>query len=353
MAANIQTTSRWVLRGQKGVESLQLQQNVPIPPLGETEVLVQIHAASLNHRDVAMAKGAYGQVSKEDVIPGSDGAGIVVAVGPNVVSFKPGDKVVTHMTPHLPADAVPDFADIRLGMGQIVDGTLTTHGIFTETALVRMPKSLDFDQASTLCCSALTAHNALFGVPSHAPTKGSWVLVQGTGGVSIAALQFAVAVGANVIATTGSDAKKKRLEELGAKHVLNYRNDPKWGETAKSLTPGGVGLDVVVDVGGLNTLGQSLKAAKVDGLVSACGLLGSTPEGEEAPNVMAVFTSGCMLRGVLLGSRTRFQEMCEWIDEIGFKPVVDDRIFKLEELQDAYRYVEEQKHFSKIVIRTV
>jgi NADPH:quinone reductase-like Zn-dependent oxidoreductase len=278
-------------------------------------------------------------------------AGTVIAVGPSVTSFKPGDNVVTHMTPHLPADVVPDFPDIRLGMGQIVDGPLSTHGIFEETALVRMPSSLTFDQACTLSCSGLTAYNALFGLPSHAPAQGSWVLVQGTGGVSIAALQFAVAVGANVIATTSSDVKKKRLEALGAKHVLNYRTDPRWGETAKSLTPGKVGVDVVVDVGGLSTLGQSLKATRVDGLVSACGLLGSTPDGEETPNVLSVLMNGCIVRGVLLGSRTKFEEMCRWIEEVGVKPVVDDRIFKFKEVQEAYRFVDEQKHFSKIVIR--
>lgn len=370
MPVNTQTASRWVLNGQQGFQSLELQQDVPIPPLGDSEVLVKIHAASLNYRDVSISKGGHGQVSNEGVVPGSDGgrpsftdlrerkvtnltalAGTVMAVGARVTSFKPGDNVVTHMTPHLPPDASPDFPDIQSGMGQIVDGPLRTRGIFTETALVRMPKSLTFDQACTLSCSGLTAYNALFGVPSHAPRKGSWVLVQGTGGVSIAALQFAVAAGANVIATTSSDAKKQRLEELGAKHVLNYRTDLKWGETAKKLTPGKVGLDVVVDVGGLNTLGQSLKATRVDGLVSACGVLGNTPKGEETPDVLSVLMNGCMMRGVLLGSRMRFEEMCEWIDEVGVKPAVDDRIFKFEEVQEAYRFMEEQRHFSKIVIR--
>ena len=279
-------------------------------------------------------------------------AGIVVAVGAKVAIFKPGDKVVTHMTPHLPADTPPDFTDIRRGMGQNVHGTLATHGIFAESALVRMPTTLSFEQACTLSCSGLTAYNALFGLRSHAPTKDSWILVQGTGGVSIAALQFAVAAGANVIATTSSESKKKRLEELGAKYVLDYKADPHWGESAKALTSGKRGLDLVVDVGGLNTLGQSLKAVRVDGLVSACGLLGKTPEGKEAPGIMSVLMSGCTLRGVLLGSRTRFEEMCKWIDEVGVKPVFDDRIFGFEEVKEAYSYVQEQKHFSKIVVRT-
>lgn len=206
------TNSAWTLNEQNGIDSLT-PTDIHIPDLGDFDVQVKIHAASLNYRDIVLAKaspfrtlsrycicihplttdqGSIPLPFRPGVIPGSDGAGIVEAVGSKVTGFRPGDRVCTHLTSQLPSSKPASMADICAGLGQQLDGTLRTHGVFHETALVPMPPSLDFLQASTLTCSGLTAWNALFGIGALRPKKGNYVLVQGTGGVSIAALQVRI-----------------------------------------------------------------------------------------------------------------------------------------------------------------
>lgn len=205
-----QQTAAWVLREQKGVDGLEFVQDLPILAIREDEVLLKIYAASLNYRDVVIVKviclyvmiippseiqaelsqGALGlPSSKADLVPGSDGAGIVQAVGANVKDFAVGDRVCTHLTCGLTEDELPGFTDISSGLGHTLDGTLRQFGVFHKTSLVKMPSNLNFLEAATLTCSGLTAWNALFGLEGKAPLAGSTVLVQGTGGVSIAALQ--------------------------------------------------------------------------------------------------------------------------------------------------------------------
>lgn len=303
--------------------------------------------------------------------PASDGAGIVEAVGSRVNSFKPGDRVCTHLVSQLPSSEAPNFLDINSGLGQHLDGTLRHHGTFHESALVPMPPGLDFLEASTLTCSGLTAWNALFGLEAQAPRKGSTVLVQGTGGVSIAALQvrftaantaillllillqFALAAGSTVIATTSTDAKAERLRSLGAHHVMNYHTTPAWGEVAKSLTQNSVGVDIVVDVGGLSTLAQSLKALRTNGLVAVTGLLGKPEDQIAIPSLLDCLVNVCTARGILLGTRDQFNAMNQFIAEKGIKPIVDEKIFSLQEAKEAYKYLEQQKHFSKVCIQLV
>ncbi|RAL12802.1 zinc-dependent alcohol dehydrogenase family protein [Aspergillus homomorphus CBS 101889] len=347
----MQASPAWILEDQKGLESLKLVDKKPVPSLGDHDVLVRIHAASLNHRDLAIAKGAHSLVIHPHVVAASDGAGIVERVGPQVQGLQPGDQVCTYMVPNKPADEPVTFADISRGLGQQVDGTLRRQAIFDESALVKMPSGLSFLEASTLTCAALTAWNALFGLASRAPKKGDVVLVQGTGGVSVIALQFALAAGATVIATTSSDTKAQRLHALGAHHVLNYRRNPKWGEAAKQLTPDGQGVHLVVDVGGLSTASQSLKAVRPEGVIAMTGLLGGPPPDSDLNTLIDCLVNLCTVRGVLLGTRRQFEEMNRFIEEHQIRPAVDERVFGFAEIGEAYRYMEEQRHFSKVCVR--
>ncbi|OJJ99724.1 hypothetical protein ASPACDRAFT_60558 [Aspergillus aculeatus ATCC 16872] len=340
----------WILEGQQGLSSLKLIDDKSVPSLGDHDVLVRIHAASLNHRDLAIAKGAHSLVINPNVVAASDGAGIVESVGPQVQVFQPGDRVCTYMVPHKPESEPVTFADIGSGLGQRIDGTLRPYAVFHQTALVKMPSSLSFVEASTLTCAALTAWNALFGLSSRAPKKGDVVLVQGTGGVSVIALQFALAAGATVIATTSSDTKAQRLQALGAHHVLNYRRNPKWGKSARQLTPDGKGVHLVVDVGGLSTVSQSLKAVRPEGVIAMTGLLGGAPD-SNVNTLIDCLVNLCTVRGVLLGTREQFEEMNRFIEEHRIQPAIDERVFGFEEVEEAYQYMDEQRHFSKVCVR--
>ncbi|KAH7390227.1 hypothetical protein BKA64DRAFT_117887 [Cadophora sp. MPI-SDFR-AT-0126] len=336
----------WRLAGQKGIESLACGESKLPTELKGHEVLVKIHAASLNYRDLAIAKGANGQITSHNVVPGSDGAGVIVSIGKLVKTFSPGDKVVTHMLPNFPEGAFPTMAEIGAGLGHAIDGTIREFGVFDESALIHMPRNLSFEEAATLTCSGLTAWNALFG-GEKTLGSGDTVLTQGTGGVSVAALQFAHASGATVISTTSSAAKAARLTDLGASHTINYRVDPNWGEIAKSLTEDGVGISNVVDVGGLSTLAESLKAVRVQGVVTLTGVLGNG----EPPSIMDTLWRVCSVRGVILGSKKQFEEMVKFVEKHEIKPVVDDRICDIDEVKEAYAWLDEQKHFSKVVIK--
>ncbi|KAK1983993.1 hypothetical protein LZ30DRAFT_587229 [Colletotrichum cereale] len=348
---------QWTLNGQSGFDKcLHYAENAPkSSALGKNEVLVELHAASLNYRELAIADGSAGQAGpiRPDVVPGSDGAGVVKEVGASVSTFKPGDRVITHLTPRLVEksgdDGLPIYPDIGEGLGQAVDGTLQSEGVFPETALVLAPKSLNWSEAATLTCSGLTAWNSLFGLKGREPGPGTWVLVQGTGGVSIAALQLAVAAGSTVVATTSSEEKAKRLRDLGAKHTVNYRENPEdWGIKTRSFTPNQKGFDIVVDIGGDDSLAQSITAVRTDGIVVAAGLVGG--QAEPVP-MLSALGRPCIVRGILLGSRSQFREMLRFIEEKSVKPAVDDVAFELSEVKDAYARLKAKKHFSKVVIK--
>lgn len=201
------------------------------------------------------------------MIPGSDGAGTVEAIGSRVTRFKPGDKVVTLFNQAHLAGSITDGI-LQTGLGGSADGTLREYAALSEQGLVAVPANLSLMEAATLPCAALTAWNALYGLESRALKPGQTVLTQGTGGVSIFAVQFAKAAGARVIATTSSAEKADQLKKLGADHVINYKETPNWGEQAKGLTPGGRGVEHVVEVGGPTTMAQSLKAIARDGVIS-------------------------------------------------------------------------------------
>ncbi|KAK6208428.1 hypothetical protein LQW54_006773 [Pestalotiopsis sp. IQ-011] len=348
---------QWILNSQDGFEkSLEYQQvEIPKPSdLGPNEVLVKLYAASLNYRELIIAGpvGVNGPI-KPPLVPGCDGAGVVEAVGSSVSDFQPGDRVVTQVAPSVAesgGDGAPStMADVPFMLGQGTDGTLRSHGVFSEKALVLAPKSLDWLAASALTCTWTTAWNSLFGLKGSTVGPDTWVLVQGTGGVSIAVLQLAVAAGANVVATTSTEEKAARLTSLGAAHTINYRTNPEdWGSKAKALTPGSRGFDTVVDIGGNETLGQSLAAVRADGTVIVAGQVGG--DVDMVPLFAALFHT-CVVRGLLGGNRTQLRDVVRFIDEKKIKPVVDDVVFELAEAKDAYRRLKEKKHFSKVVIR--
>jgi NADPH:quinone reductase-like Zn-dependent oxidoreductase len=241
-----------------------------------------------------------------------------------------------------------DQQALGTGLGGALDGTLREYGVFDESGLVAMPTNLSFIEGSTLPCAAVTAWNALYGLESRALKPGQTVLTQGTGGVSLFALQFAKAAGARVIATTSSSKKAELLKKYGADHVINYKETPNWGEEAAKLTPSGAGVQHVVEVGGPTTMAQSLKAVAIDGVITIIGFIGGM--GEKQPTFLDCLNNICTVRGVLVGSRLQMEDMCRAIEVNDIHPVVDEKVFKLGELREAYEYMWAQKHFGKLVV---
>lgn len=286
---------------------------------------------------------------KDDVVPGSDGAGTVVAVGKHVSLWQPGDRVATLFAQSfIGGSLTPETLGATLGGA--VDGVLRQYGAFDQLGLVRIPDSLSFREGATLSCAGVTAWNALYGLEGRKLLPGQWVLTQGTGGVSIFAVQFAKAAGARVVATTSSDEKAELLRRLGADHILNYRETPDWGAKAKALT-GGVGFDHVIEVAGPKSMVQSLAAVKLDGVISIIGFLGGF-KGEDEPGFLAALTNMCTVRGVLVGSRAQMLDMVTAIEANPEKlrPVVDPKVFALEQTKEAYAYQWSAQHQAKVVI---
>ncbi|KAK1142830.1 hypothetical protein N8T08_007264 [Aspergillus melleus] len=321
--------------------------DAPVPKVGENEVLVKFHGASLNYRDLIIPKGLYPFAVNFPTIPGSDGAGEVVGVGSKVTQFRKGDNVVTLFNQaHQYGDI--DVAGTQSGLGGAVDGTLRQYGVFNENGVVKSPKNLNHLEASTLTCAGLTSWNALYGLKPLRP--GQTVLVQGTGGVSIFALQFAKAAGAFVIATTSSDEKGKKLKELGADHVINYKSNPNWGEIARTLTPDNVGVDHIIEVGGSGTLTQSFKCIKFEGVISIIGFVGGT-DAKSQPPVLDTLSNICTVRGIYVGSKALMNDMIKAIEVNNIHPVLDTKVFSLDQTREAYDYMWAQKHFGKVAIK--
>ncbi|KUO68827.1 MAG: alcohol dehydrogenase [Alphaproteobacteria bacterium BRH_c36] len=322
-----------------GFEKVSLgQREAPAP--GPGEIKVRLHASSLNYHDYVVVSGVWGPV--EPRIPMADGAGEVVAVGQGVSEFSTGDAVVSTFFPTW-LDGVPQVDSFATVPGDGVDGYAREEVTAPATSFTHAPKGWSHTEAATLTTAGLTAWRALFSDDHVKP--GDTVLVQGTGGVSIFALQFAKIAGATVIATSSSDAKLERLTALGADHVINYRADPAWGETARALT-GGRGVDHVVDVGGPATLDQSMAAVRVAGHVSLIGILSGV---EGSLQLIPALVRQIRLQGVLVGSRAHQIEMIRAIDRNGMRPVID-KVFPLAEIVAAFRHQESNRHFGKICL---
>ncbi|WP_243055820.1 NAD(P)-dependent alcohol dehydrogenase [Pseudomonas sp. BP01] len=304
------------------------------------EITVRLHASSLNYHDFAVVSGMWGPSERR--IPMADGAGEVVAVGEGVSEFQVGDDVVSTFFP----DWLDGQANVE-GFGRVpgdgLDGYAREQVTARVTAFTLAPKGFSHAEAATLTTAGLTAWRALMSDDHLKP--GDTVLVQGTGGVSIFALQFAKLAGATVIATSSSDAKLERLKALGADHLINYKSTPAWGEKVRALT-GNRGVDHVIEVGGPATLEQSMIAARIGGHVSLIGIL--TGVAGQLPLVQALVRQ-IRLQGVLVGSRAQQQAMVRAIDANGLRPVVDKH-FELEQIVEAFRYQESNRHFGKICL---
>lgn len=307
---------------------------------GPGEITVDLKASSLNYHDYAVVKGMI--PTEPGRIPMSDGAGIVSAVGDGVTEFAVGDQVVSTFFPDWLDGRPPSSAFTRVP-GDGIDGyareavTAPTHW-FT-----RAPSGFSHAEAATLTCAGLTAWRALF--VDYAVKPGDTVLVQGTGGVSIFALQFAKAAGATVIATSSSNEKLERVRELGADHLINYKEVESWGPKALEIT-GGRGVDCVVEIGGAGTLDQSMLATRVGGHVALIGVLA----GFAGPVQTALlFSKNLKVQGLTVGSRAMQQDMIAAIEANGIKPVISDT-FALADLADAFRHQESGSHFGKIAV---
>jgi len=313
------------------------------PPPEPGQVVIRMLAASLNARDLLTVKGLYNPRQPLPLIPCSDGVGEVVAIGDDVDRVAVGDRVITCFAQGWVSGAItPDFRSITLG-GPL-DGTLTEYMLVHESGLVQAPASLENVEAATLPCAALTAWNAI--AEQGGISEDDVVLVQGTGGVALFALQFAVAMGAIVMVTSKSDAKLERTRHLGALHTINYRKSPEWSRTVKELT-GGAGADHVVELGGSATLRQSVRAVRPGGSVSMIGVLGGPVAQLDLPLVVM---RNVRLQGVTVGSRDSFERMLAFVKFHRIRPVVD-RVFPLSETVNAFRYLESANHFGKICIR--
>jgi NADPH:quinone reductase-like Zn-dependent oxidoreductase len=275
----------------------------------------------------------------------SDGAGEVVAVGNKVTRFQVGQRVVSAFFQSLIAGSL-SFEQSNTALGGPIDGVLREYALFNEQGLVSIPNSLSYREAATLPCAGLTAWNALYGSKPLKP--GDTVLVQGTGGVSIFALQFALAGGAEVIATTSSEEKEKVLKGLGAHHVINYKTNPEWGKTAKEISLDGRGVDYVVEIGGPTTMAQSSLAATIDGIVAVIGTRGGR-KGDGGTEHLTL----CTVRRIMVGNRMQLEDMIRAVVANGIKPMIDSKVFKFEEVKEAYQYLEDQKHLGKVVIDIV
>jgi NADPH:quinone reductase-like Zn-dependent oxidoreductase len=304
------------------------------------EITVRLHACSLNYHDYAVVSGMWGPSAPR--IPMADGAGVVTAVGPGVSEFAVGDAVVSAFFPSW-EDGEPEVEGFATVPGDGVDGYARELVTTTASAFTRAPKNYSHAEAATLTTAGLTAWRALHD--DGRLKAGETVLVQGTGGVSIFALQFAKMAGATVIATSSSAEKLAKLESLGADHVINYREKANWGAIARDLT-GGRGVDHVIEIGGPGTLEQSLAAARIGGHVSLIGIL--TGLTGELPVVTALIKQ-IQLKAVLVGSRRQQRDMIRAIDATGMKPVID-RSFGLEEIVEAFRYQESNRHFGKLCL---
>ncbi|MFH8385287.1 NAD(P)-dependent alcohol dehydrogenase [Kitasatospora sp. NPDC018058] len=322
-----------------GVDALRLdEREMPVP--GPGGVLVRMRAWSLNYRDLLIADDRYGRGMKPDLVPLSDGAGEVVGTGAEVTRWRPGDRVMGVFMPEWisgPADA----ARTAVALGGPVDGVLAEYVVFDQEALVAAPPHLDFAEAATLPCAAVTAWHALMVHGGLVP--GQSVLTLGSGGVSVFALQFAVLAGAEVIVTSSSDAKLERFRAMGAGAGVNYSRTPEWGRHVHELTGGGV--DHVIEVGGAGTLPQSIRAVRTGGRLSVIGVLSQGPGIDPVPLLRKAVT----VQGMQVGSRETFEAMARTIALHRVRPVID-RAFPFSDAPAAYRYLASGSHFGKVVI---
>jgi len=332
------------VHGGPGLDALRLTER-PDPTPGPGQVLLRMRAASLNYRDLLVIHGRYAKAGPitTPIIPVSDGVGEVIAVGEGVSRVKRGDRVAGAFMPSFVAGRFTEQkSDSALGAGS-VNGVLAEYVVLPEEGVVEVPATLTDTEAATLPCAGVTAWYSLLVGGDLKP--GQTVLLLGTGGVSLFALQFAKNAGARVILTSSSDEKLQKARALGADETINYKTTPDWDKQVLALT-GGLGVDYVVEVGGADTLNKSIEAVRWGGQISLVGVLSGASAQVNTP---AIFGKNIRVQGVSVGSREMFEAMNRAITQSNLRPVVDC-VFSFSEARDAYAYLESGSHFGKVVI---
>jgi NADPH:quinone reductase-like Zn-dependent oxidoreductase len=333
---------------QFGLEHLQPAE-LPELQIAPASVLIKVHAVSLNYRDLMVVKGLYNPKMALPRIPCSDGAGEIVAVGEGVTRVQVGDRVCgIFMQRWLDGPLTAEKS--KAALGGDVDGMLSEYVLLHHEGVVRFPEHLTYEEAATLPCAAVTAWNALHhaGDPTRPTQPSETVLIQGTGGVSLFALQFAKLLGAKVVGTSSSDEKLARATALGLTAGCNYKQRPDWSKWAAEIT-GGEGADRIIEVGGAGTFGQSLRATRVGGLIAQIGVLsgGSTTE----PLALTpLLHKQLRVHGIYVGSRAMFEQMNAAIAAAKLHPVID-RVFDFDQARQAFEHMQSASHFGKIAIR--
>jgi len=335
---------------RNGFDSLELKSG-PIPKPGAGQVLVQVKAVSLNFRDLIIALDKYPLfLHQGNLIPCSDGAGVVKEVGEGVTKWKPDDKVASNFSADHLKGAVPTKEEAQTGLGGGVDGMLAEYRVLPASSLVRIPSHLSFEEAATLPCAALTAWNALYGLI--AVKSGETVVAEGTGGVSVFAAQFAVAAGARCVLTSSSDDKLAKVRAAIPQHLhhllttVNYKTNPVWEKEVMRVSDG-IGASHIIEVGGAGTLPKAFACIKPGGVLTDIGFVASG----DMPNVPGlVLGTSSIYRGILVGPREMFEDMNRSISSHQLKPVVD-KVFDFKDAKKAYEHQWSGSHVGKVVIR--
>lgn len=323
-------------------DSLELRsEDIPMP--GPRDVVMRVHAASLNFRDLIIATGHYPGPLRSNGIPLSDGAGEVVAVGRDVTRAKVGDRVTANCNVDwIGGPFSESYHPTSIGM--TIDGMLAEYGCFHENALIKLPDYLSYEEAASMPCAAVSAWSALtYGDPLG---PGQTVLIQGTGGVSLFGLQIARMFGARVLAITSSAEKARKLEALGAAAVINYRETPNWSDEILNLT-GGTGVDKVVEIGGESTIQQAIACTRIGGQLGLVGFVSGFGGGIPPLDIMKRSVN---LRGISIGPRLSFEALLTAMGEHNVRPVID-KVFPFAEYKAAYRHLKSATHVGKVVIK--
>lgn len=333
---------QWEIREQFGLDNLRMTE-ADEPSPGQGEIKIRLRAMSLNYRDLVVVQGAYGKALKPPVIPGSDGAGEVVEVGLGVSRFKVGDRVCPIFFPDW-IEGEPSEAVLRMdrALGASRNGMFCEFAVVNEKSAVKVPQYLSFEEAAAIPCAGVTAWNTL--TYGRSVKSGETVLVQGTGGVSIWALQLAKMLGAKVIITSSSDEKLERAKGLGADATINYATNPEWHQEVRKLVPSGV--DRVIEVGGADTLPKSIKAVRGGGVISSVGVLSGVKASLELGLVVMRFVR---LEGVTVGSREHFEALLAAMEPSQMKPVIGN-VLSFGEVPMAFDQVKRGGTFGKLCI---
>jgi NADPH:quinone reductase-like Zn-dependent oxidoreductase len=328
------------IREPVGIDGLVLNPDRPMPEAGHGEILVRVRATSLNYRDLMIAEGTYRLGAKPNLIPLSDGAGDVVGVGPGVTRFKIGDRVAGAFFQGWLGGAISAELVSR-ALGGTVDGMLCEYVSLSEFGAIAIPEHMSFEEGATLPCAALTAWNAVAEIADI--RAGQTVLLLGTGGVSLFALQFAKLLGARSILTSSSDDNLAMATTLGADEIINYRQTPDWHKRVLELT-GGRGVDLVVEVGG-GTLERSIRSTRMGGVIALIGVVA----GKGEIDTRLLVPRAARLQGLTVGSLEMFRVMNAALSLAKLRPVID-RVFPFEEARQAYAHLKSGSHIGKVVI---